>query len=194
MTYVVGIDPGLDGALAVWDATERRVVVMIGMPVYELAKGKGTKRELAMDRLASAVESEITALGIEPRAAFLERVNAGVFGSGKEGQSMGVTSSFNFGEGYGALKMLIVLNKWPMELVPAAKWKRSLAVPAAKDDAVRRASALMPQDVGLWIPRRGVFNSKQASGRAEAAMIAYYGATQLGIVEPTKPRFVRRAG
>lgn len=181
--YIWGIDPGLEGAIAVRDTCLRRVVAMLSMPVHELAKGKDKRREIALERLVVDVEFEFLALSLAPRRVYIERVGSS--------PQMGVSSAFNFGMGYGALRMLIAANKWPVEYVSPVVWKRALKVPAAKDDAIARASQLMPEDVEQWTPRRGIFNKAQASGRADAALLAYFGETR-EVIEVPVPRFVRR--
>jgi crossover junction endodeoxyribonuclease RuvC len=50
-------------------------------------------------------------------------------------------------------------------------WKRALGVKGDKDVSRQRASALLPRHSGLWL-------RKKDDGRAEAALIAYYGAAQ----------------
>ncbi len=167
---IAGVDPGLDGAIAFLDPATRRIVAMIGMPVLELGKGKGTKREIQARLLVVMVSEIITAQ--YPNAIdvqmFLERVSSS--------PQMGPVSAFQFGRWYGYPEMLAACFGWPIEYVTPTKWKKALNVPAEKDDARARASQLMPMDADLWIPKRNVFNSKQASGRAEAALIAMYGA------------------
>jgi crossover junction endodeoxyribonuclease RuvC len=88
---------------------------------------------------------------------------------------LGVTSAFQFGRGYGAVEGVIAALGWPVEYVTPQKWKNALNVPTEKDDARARACQLLPLDAEHWTPRRGVFDKDQASGRAEAALIALYG-------------------
>lgn len=165
---IVGIDPGLTGAIAAYDTYEHRVVAMISMPSLTLAKGKGKKHEISPQALLEMIENEITGIFPKIDQAFLERVSSS--------PQMGVTSSFQFGRGYGMLEGIIAALRWPVEYVTPQKWKRVLQVPADKDDARARASQLMPRDVGLWTPQRNVVNAAQCSGRAEAALICLYGA------------------
>ena len=60
-------------------------------------------------------------------------------------------------------------RKLTIERVAPQKWKRALAVPADKDGARARASVLLPKHSGHW-------PLKKHDGRAEAALIALYGA------------------
>ncbi len=165
MSLILGIDPGLNGALAVLDPASLRIVAMLGMPAMRLGKAKGSKLEVSARTLVVMIEREAL-----PAVAnvFLERVSSS--------PQMGVTSAFQFGRGYGVIEGVIAALGWPIEYVTPAKWKKALRVPAEKDDARARACEIMPRDSELWTPRRGVMNQKQASGRAEAALIAMYGA------------------
>jgi hypothetical protein len=67
---------------------------------------------------------------------------------------------------------VIAARSIPLTLVPPVRWKRALAVPKAKDGARARASQLLPGAAHQWQLRRH-------DGRAEAALLALYGARQL---------------
>ena len=70
----------------------------------------------------------------------------------------------------------------PVTLVKPTQWKRLMRVPADKRASVQRASQLFPHVASLFKgPRGGVFD-----GRAEAALIALFGAMELGRT-PTSP-------
>ena len=57
----------------------------------------------------------------EEKYAFLEKVHAM--------PKQGVTSSFNFGGSYRAMKMLLVCNRIPFELVTPQAWQKNLQIP-----------------------------------------------------------------
>jgi hypothetical protein len=77
----------------------------------------------------------------------------------------GVSSSFKFGRGYGGAEMGVIAMGWPITYVTAAQWKKTLGVPAAKDDARARASQLLPLDAQYWTPHRGLLTKAQAAGQ-----------------------------
>ncbi len=166
-----GCDPGLDGALAFLDLDTLRIARMIGMPAMKLGKGKGAKREISGRTLAIDIEREVAALGVVVHCVYMERVQSS--------PQMGVASAFKFGRGYGTVEGVIAVHGWPIEYVTSAKWKKAMRVPAEKDDARERANQLLAPDAECWIPRRLVMTKEQASGRAEAALIALYGAREL---------------
>jgi crossover junction endodeoxyribonuclease RuvC len=162
---ILGIDPGLSGALAFYNPAINSLVVW---DVPTLLAGKGTRRVVDEDGLAAS---------IAPRAqstlhAFVERV--GVM------PMEGAVGAFSFGTTYGLLRMAVAAFQIPRSLVMPQVWKRALGVPAAKEGAIARASQLMPRHAEIWTVKRGHCTKEQAAGRSEAALIAYYGARLLG--------------
>lgn len=160
---VLGIDPGLTGALALYDPALDTLDVR-DMPTFVLPKGaKGKRTELDLYGLASILD-EWAKFKVR---AYVEQVGAT--------PQMGVTSAFSFGGSYWAARMACAAHFIPTELVTPQVWKRALGVAAGagKTDVVRaRASAIMPRHAVNW-------PLGKHDGRAEAALIAYYGAGQL---------------
>lgn len=152
---VLGVDPGISGALAFFEVSAGRVEV-VDMPT--IAAGTNSKRVVDEASLASCVENYRTLLA----HAFVERVGA------MPGQ--GVTSMFSFGRSFGVVLGVLAAFRVPVTLVQPQRWKAALSVPAAKDGARARASQLMPGFARLW-------PLVKHDGRAEAALIAYYGVT-----------------
>lgn len=151
---IVGIDPGLSGALAFLSAGS---VVCYDMPVLRLLRNGKNKGEVDGHSLAALLHAE------RPDHAFVEMVNA------MPGQ--GVSSMFAFGKAYGVVIGVLAAQGVPMTFVSPARWKRALGVPAAKDGAKARASQLLPSAAGQW-------PLAKHAGRAEAALLALYGSQQ----------------
>lgn len=151
--YVIGIDPGFTGALAVLDATAGTLVSVVDMPVQMNKKGK---QELNLHRLFELLtppaDTQVTAV--------LEFVAA------RPGQ--GAPATFRFGQGYGAIEMALAGHKIPVQYVTPAKWKRHFAL--SKDKGVSRGFAT--QRFPDWAPE---FARVKDDGRAEATLIALYG-------------------
>lgn len=159
VSMIVGIDPGLNGAIALYDSNTLEVH---DMPVIQT--GPKSRRVVDYTKLHMLIyPPSLYAKGIEPHV-FLENV----WNLPGEGGS----SSFNFGKGIGMLQGAIGTLQLPHTLVTPQKWKKALGVPAVKDGARGRASQLMPKYAENW-------PLKKHDGRAEAAMIAYYGYKQL---------------
>lgn len=153
----IGVDPGLSGALAVFDA-EARALEVFDIPTLTLARNGKNKREVDHYALARIVD-DIT--GRHRHAhAFVEQVGA------MPGQ--GVSSVFAFGKSYGVIIGVLAAQFVPITFVNPRVWKGALKVPAAKDGARAIASALFPRETGRW-------TRVKDDGRAEAAMIALWG-------------------
>ena len=161
-TTICGIDPGLSGAIALID--DDAAVAVFDMPVLELKRGGKTKREVDAHALARLLAQPIG-------HAFVEQVGA------MPGQ--GVSSVFAFGKCFGLVLGILVALGVPMTLVPPRSWKTKLQVPSAKDAARFRASQLLPQAAHLW-------PLKKHDGRAEAALLAFYG-SRLGLSQRPSP-------
>ena len=153
---IAGIDPGLSGAVALFGAVAGAVIDVADMPVLTLMRGSKAKREVDGHLLADLLA------GAGIAHAYVENVGA------MPGQ--GVSGVFAFGKAFGTVLGVLAALGVPMTLVAPASWKRALHVPAAKDGARARASQLMPTAAQHW-------RLVKHDGRAEAALIAYYGAT-----------------
>jgi crossover junction endodeoxyribonuclease RuvC len=151
---ILGIDPGLSGALALYDTSEQTVEVF-DMPALELVRNGKTKREVSAQALANLLAGR----GI--KAAFLERVNA------MPGQ--GVTSVFSFGRSTGIVEGILAAYDIPTTLVTPQAWQKAVGQRAGKDGSRERAMQLFPAQADL-------FQRKKDDGRSDAALIAYYGA------------------
>lgn len=150
---IIGIDPGLSGAFAVYSGD--RLLHVEDLPVLEFKRNGKNKRDLDVSRLAKRIQ------GWAPSKAIVEKVGA------MPGQ--GVSSVFSFGKTYGAILGILGALEVPVDLVAPQVWKKKLGVPAGKDGARARASQLIPAGAEFW-------PLKKHDGRAESALIAYYGA------------------
>jgi crossover junction endodeoxyribonuclease RuvC len=149
---ILGIDPGLGGALAL--LTSLGDFTVTDMPVLEIERGGKSKRELDIGALAARI------CEMAPTHAVIERVGA------RPGQ--GVTSMFAFGRGVGQFEGVIAACRVPVSYVSPPTWRRAMSVPPGKDGSRLRASQLLPAYAERW--RRA-----KDDGRAEAALIALWG-------------------
>lgn len=164
MIYV-GIDPGITGAVAVIDAN--RAISFYDTPTFELKSNGKTKN--VPDQYAFAdILRDIVAGG--PTLVVIEKVWAMPGKGGFGRQSMGATSAFNFGMGFGLWLGVIAALKIPVQQVAPTTWKKSMMSDMDKDkDASRiRAIALFPQVADS-------LKLKKHHGRADALLIADWG-------------------
>lgn len=154
MKFIIGVDPGASGAVAVLDH-EGVLIYLIDMPTIELRVGKANKHRVSPELLA-----EDLADYAGNATAWVEQVTA------MPGQ--GVSSMFAFGESYGIVKGVLAALGIRINLVTPAKWKKSMELNAGKDGS--RAKA-----VQMWPKSAELFKRVKDDGRAEAALIAEYG-------------------
>lgn len=151
---ILGIDPGLKGALAYWD-TDSDSLEILDMPTHSLVRNRKTKNEIDAYTLAHSVDIRPT-----PDVCVLERVGAA--------PGQGVTSMFSFGKSVGILIGILASNQFRIEEVTPQQWQRTVQVRGGKDGSRARAAALFPKSARL-------FSRKMDDGRADAALIARYG-------------------
>lgn len=153
----IGIDPGLDGAIALYDG-ER--VQTWDMPT--LNAGAGGKRVVDRGALFDLIS---TLADTAPTLCAVERA------SGVRGQ--GAHSACEFGKSAGYAEMAVVGNRIPIIIVPPRTWKDHYRISggktrkARKDLARRKASELFPSN-------RHLFVASGDDGRAESALLALY--------------------
>ena len=154
MSFVIGIDPGAAGAVAILEAG--KLVQVFDMPVVEVQVGGKAKRRVAPEMLAS----ELRLYNVHGTVAVVEQVSA------RPGQ--GVSSMFAFGQAYG-LVLGVLAGLWiPTKTVTPSAWKKALKLNTGKDAARAKAAQLWPQ-------MAGEFKRVKDDGRAEAALIANWG-------------------
>ena len=120
---IIGIDPGLSGAIAILQ--EKKVVGIFDMPV--MAEGKKNKRQLNSAQLVNIIKQNIDSN--EDVVVVVEQVNA------MPGQ--GVTSMFNFGQTFGAIKGVCAALDLPIFFVRPSKWKKYFELINSSKDSSR---------------------------------------------------------
>lgn len=158
---ICGIDPGLDGAIALID-TDLMKLAVDDMPVNELKIGRSMKRRVSALGLARDLE----ALGPIDHV-FVEKVGA------MPGQ--GVTSMFSFGYSAGMVEGVLAALRVPYSYLTPQQWQQIARVSGGKDGSREKASRLFPCDADL-------FMRKKDNGRSDAVCIAYAGCRDLKLL------------
>ena len=128
---IIGIDPGLSGGIAVLE--NNRVLSIFDMPV--MSEGKKNKRQLNSAQLVTLIKENIKSS--EDVAVIVEQVNA------MPGQ--GVTSMFNFGQTFGAIKGVCAALGLPIFFVRPSKWKKHFElINSSKDSSRTKAIEMYP--------------------------------------------------
>ena len=120
---IIGIDPGLNGAIAV--LKNNKVLDIFDVPV--MPEGKKNKRQLNSAQLAQLLKDIIYEK--DDVMVVVENVSA------MPGQ--GVTSMFNFGQTFGAIKGICAAMSLPIFFVRPAKWKKHFDLINSSKDASR---------------------------------------------------------
>lgn len=172
-----GIDPGLDGAVAIIrpDGTVQFFdppTVNVEMTTKTKAGNKKHKNlYLPAEMFRILRESNIGFATMELTRAMPRR------GPGGVPIAMGASSAFTSGQGYGFWEMALVALGIPYQLITPQRWKKALMAdqPKTKEAVIPVACRLYPGAASsLYGPRGGTFD-----GRADALMMAKYGALGL---------------
>ena len=151
---VIGIDPGLSGAIAVLE--EKRVLGIFDMPV--MAEGKKNKRQLNSAQLVNVIKANINQN--EEISVVVEQVNA------MPGQ--GVTSMFNFGQTFGAIKGVCAALKLPIYFVRPSKWKKHFELINSSKDSSRT------KVIEMYPTLSDQLSKKKDVNKSDAILIARY--------------------
>ena len=129
---ILGIDPGLSGAIAILE--KKKVLNLFDMPV--MAEGKKNKKQLNSAQLVNIIKEN--SVGGEEIVVVVEQVNA------MPGQ--GVTSMFNFGQTFGAIKGICATLELPIYFVRPSKWKKHFElINSSKDSSRTKAIEMYPK-------------------------------------------------
>ena len=145
---IIGIDPGLSGAIAVLE--NNKVLNIFDIPV--MSEGKKNKRQLNSAFLVNLLKENINQE--EEVAVVIEQVNA------MPGQ--GVTSMFNFGQTFGALKGICAALELPIFLVRPSKWKKHFELINSSKDASRTKTIEMYPKLSNQLSKKKDVNKSDA--------------------------------
>ena len=153
MSFVIGIDPGISGAIAIFE--DGVLDCVVDMPTLKIASGKTMKSHISATALVDILD------GWSPNEAHVvtERVHA------RPGQ--GVSSMFNFGRSTGIIEGVVAAMQFPSTYVTPATWTKAVGRAAGKDASRMRAMELFPSKAEL-------FKRAKDDGRADACLIAYW--------------------
>ena len=151
---IIGIDPGLSGAIAILE--DSKIKELFDMPV--MPDGKKNKRQLNSALLVKLIKDNIE--NLENTIMIVEQVNA------MPGQ--GVTSMFNFGQTFGAIKGICAALGLPIFFVRPAKWKKHFELINSSKDASRTKAIEMYPSFSEQLSK------KKDSNKADAILIASF--------------------
>jgi crossover junction endodeoxyribonuclease RuvC len=158
---IVGVDPGITGALAFYRPGAGFLEVC-DMPTLELMRNGKKKRAINAYELARLIDDKTRA---DSTIAWVEAVGAQ--------PTDGAVQAFQFGQSTGLIVGVLAGQFIHTERVAPVSWRRAMGIKAGSGKDISRATATK------LFPRYAEhFARVKHEGRAEAALIAVYGAQQ----------------
>lgn len=138
---ILGCDPGVKGALAIFDTVERRV---------------------------SVADMPDTIAGVAACIAELPAVRVCVIEKPFYPKVIGTRNVAKIASAYGRVVMALHIKGMPIVEVAPTEWKAALNLSSHKAASRDKAAQIFPDDAEL-------FQRVRDDGRAEAALLAWYG-------------------
>ena len=151
---LLGIDPGVSGALSVYE--HKKLIEVLDMPT--MSEGKKNKKQINSAQLSLEIKKRIN--GSDENAVVIEHVTA------MPGQ--GVTSMFNFGQSFGVIKGICSALNLPVYFVRPVKWKKHFNLIGSSKDASRTKAIEMFPSFSDNMAR------KKDANKADAILIGRY--------------------
>ena len=145
---IIGVDPGLSGAVAI--LKDKKILNLFDMPV--MSEGKKNKRQLNSALLVSLLKENIK--DSDEVFVVVEQVNA------MPGQ--GVTSMFNFGQTFGAIKGICAALNLPIFFVRPSKWKKHFELLNSSKDSSRTKAIEMYPNLSNQLAKKKDVNKSDA--------------------------------
>lgn len=167
MNIYIGIDPGLDGAIAFLrpKPTGGVSIEIRDMPTVKIERGGKERRDyypLEIWKMTCVREDS---------HAVIERPQSMPRRSSGQRIAHGGMADFSLGQCLGIFRGLLTARGIAYTLVPPATWKREMRIGKGKDASIVRALEVFPQ-AAEWI------TLKKHHGRAEALLLAAWGLRQ----------------
>ena len=168
--YVLGIDPGVSGAVAC--LRDDKLAWVENMPTMALS---GSKQQVNGAELSRLFKDRLTRLST---GSFTDVIAYVEYVSARPGQ--GSSSGFNFGMSYGKLLGVFEALGIPYKLVTPQVWKKRAGVPGKKasEDGKRNINADMARTVCQQLYPGAPLGLKKDIGKADAILIARFGAKE----------------
>ena len=149
MTCILAIDPGLTGALAFFMPVVLDKISVYDMPVVNNQINPQALRDIIAD--------------YKPDFAMIEQVGPM--------PRDGVRQAWRFASAYTAAHTVVALMNIPTTMVASTRWKKAMHVAGGKDGK----EACRAMAIKMFPGCASRFARKKDQGRAEAALLAYYG-------------------
>ena len=159
---IIGIDPGITGAICFFEDGELKDV--IDMPT--MASGNKNKKQINGSQIFNEISLRIQNHKSDNINVVVEQVSA------MPGQ--GVTSMFNFGQTFGAIKGICAALGLPIFFVTPSKWKKHFDLINSSKDASRTKA------IEMYPLLSDQLSKKKDVNKSDAILIArFYSETRL---------------
>lgn len=160
MTFVLGIDPGLSGAVSVMTSSGEFVEVF-DIPVMQTG-GKQSFVKNTVNAAALFTKLQLVRSGGAGLVAYVETISAM--------PKQGVASMFSMGHTLGAITSVLACLQIPYIMVRPQEWKKATGLLKTDKNQSRAVAVQRFPTATPWLERVKDHN------RAESLLIAHYGA------------------
>ena len=159
---IIGIDPGISGSICFMK--NGQILEVVEMPT--MTEGKKNKRQVNGAQIYNEILQRIKENDNENIRVIIEQVSA------MPGQ--GVTSMFNFGQSFGAIKGICAALDLPIFFVRPSKWKKYFELINSSKDSSRT------KVIEMYPSLSDQLTKKKDVNKSDAILIArYYSDTRL---------------
>jgi hypothetical protein len=201
--WVIGIDPGISGAIALLD-DQGNVVNLMRPPLVQIQKGKTLRNQFNLPLLSRMIQSmKVAATEAGKRlVVYIEQVHAMPTDGGIQ--------AFTFGRSFGQMEGIIAAYDLPCTGVHSSEWKaymvaKQVSAPkVSKDDSAKitkkmrdrmrrqvtkfRKIASVEAAIRLFPGQAERFSGQHGDGAAEALLLAEWGRRRETSSAMTKPK------
>lgn len=160
-THILGVDPGLSGALCLFHISTKRIVQIWDMPVKDGRvdpEGVALIVDLARSTAEGRVHAVVENVSSMPRQA----------------------GAFNFGRSAGVVHGVLGALGVPMELISPNVWKGAVGLRRLPNETQQQNKARSRTlATKLWPEMAASFKRVKDDGRAEAALLARHAVDRL---------------
>ena len=153
---IIGIDPGIKGAICILKDGE--ILDVFDMPTMPV--GKKNKSHINGSQIFNEIQKAIINQDKKEIKVVIEQVSA------MPGQ--GVTSMFNFGQSFGILKGIFSAMQIPMDFISPIKWKKYYNLLNTQKDSSRTKAIEFFPYISSELSR------KKDANKADAILIASF--------------------
>ena len=147
---IIGIDPGITGSICFFQ--DGKIIDVVEMP--NMPEGKKNKKQVNGAQIYYEISLRIKDTKKEDIKVVIEQVSAM--------PDQGVTSMFNFGQTFGAIKGICATLELPIFFVRPAKWKKHFELINSSKDASRTKAIEMYPHLAEKLSRKKDVNKSDA--------------------------------